>query len=344
LKTRMQGNDPPDTFQVHGGPELLDGYVKADRMESVSDIYKEMNMEGAYPKDLLDMVSANGQIYAVPANIHRGNVVFYNKKVFADNSLKPPTTWDEFLSAAETLKGKGIAPIAVGGKDTWAATMLFEDVLLSEAGPDKFKQLMAGEAAWTDQSVIDAFLVVQQVWQKDYVNSDYAAVTWDEASGKVLKGEAAMTIMGDWAKGYFQANSQTWADEIGWVPSPGTSGIFKVITDTFGLPKGAKNAANAKNFLKVLGSKTGQVTFNLRKGSIPARTDVDTSKFDVYMKDAAKDFSEAKALVGSAPHGSGTVEAFASALNEGVNTFLANPDDPAAAAAALLVKAQDLLK
>jgi glucose/mannose transport system substrate-binding protein len=160
----------------------------------------------------------------------------------------------------------------------------------------------------------------------------------------VLKGQAGMTVMGDWAKGYFQANDPNWATDIGWMPTPGTEGIFKVITDSFGLPKGAKNADNTKNFLKLIGSKVGQVTFNLRKGSIPARTDTDTSQFDVYMKDAARDFSSAKSIVGSAPHGSATNDAFASALNDAINAFINAPNDPAGAAQQLLSKANDLLK
>jgi len=344
LKTRMQASDPPDTFQVHGGPELIDGYVKVGKMEPITSIYKDMGMMDAYPKQLLDLVSNGGEIYSIPANIHRGNVLFYNKKIFADNSITPPTTWAEFFAAADKLKAKGIAPLAVGAKNTWAVTMLFEDLLLAQGGPDKFKALMTGTTPWTDTAVVGALTDLQKMFTSGYVNTDFSAVEWDAAAGQLVNGKAAMTIMGDWAKGYFQANDPKWADNYGWIPSPGTKGIFKVITDSFGLPKGAKNPENTKNFLRVLGSKTGQVTFNLRKGSIPARTDVDTSKFDVYMKDAAADFKSATALVGSAPHGSATDEAFASALNEGINTFIGNPKDPIGAAAGLLAKAQELLQ
>jgi glucose/mannose transport system substrate-binding protein len=343
LKNRMQGNDPPDTFQVHGGPELIDGYVKAGKMEPVTQLYKDMNITNAFPKQLLDMVSYNGEIYAVPSNVHRGNVLFYNKKVFSDNGLKAPTTWDEFFTVADALKAKGIAPLAVGGKDTWAVTMVFEDVLLANAGADKFNNLMHGTADWTDPSVVAAFDALKRIKTSDYISKGFEARTWDEAAGEVLNGKAAMTIMGDWAKGYFQANDTNWATNFGWEPSPGTSGIFKVVTDTFGMPKGAKNPDNTKRFLDLLASKVGQVTFNLRKGSIPARTDVDTSKFDVYMKDANKDFSEATSYVGSAPHGSATSDAFASALNTAVNTFISSPTDSAAAAQNLQTQAKDLI-
>ncbi|MGA7730103.1 MAG: ABC transporter substrate-binding protein [Chloroflexia bacterium] len=344
LKNRMQGNDPPDAFQVHGGPELIDGYVKSGQMDPITKLYTDMNITGSFPKQLLDMVSQDGEIYSVPANVHRGNVLFYNKKVFTDNGLKAPTTWDEFFSVADALKAKGIAPLAVGGKDTWAVTMIFEDVLLAQGGADNFNSLMAGSTDWTDASVVSALDALQKIWTSGYINSDFPARTWDEAAGQVLKGTAGMTIMGDWAKGYFQANDAGWADNFGWMPSPGTAGIFKVITDTFGMPKGAKNPENTQRFLNLLASKVGQVTFNLRKGSIPARTDVDTGQFDVYMQDAGKDFGEAKSLVGSAPHGSATTDAFASALNTAINTFISDPKDSAAAAQAIQTQAADLIK
>ena len=343
LKNRMQGNDPPDAFQVHGGPELIDGYVKAGKMDPITKLYTDMNISGSFPKQLLDMVSQGGEIYAVPANVHRGNVLFYNKKVFTDNNLKAPTSWDEFWTVADALKAKGIAPLAVGGKDTWAVTMIFEDVLLAQGGADKFNSLMSGNADWTDASVVAALDALKKIATSGYLNTDFSARTWDEAAGQVLNGKAAMTIMGDWAKGYFQANDPKWADNFGWMPSPGTTGIFKVITDTFGMPKGAKDPDNTKRFLDLLASKTGQVTFNLRKGSIPARTDVDTSQFDVYMKDANKDFGEAKSLVGSAPHGSATSDAFASALNTAINTFISDPKDSAATAASIQTQAKDLI-
>ncbi|HKP52601.1 MAG TPA: extracellular solute-binding protein, partial [Chloroflexia bacterium] len=343
LKTRMQGNDPPDTFQVHGGPELIDGYVKANRMESVSSIYNDMSITGAFPKQLLEMVSQGGEIYSVPANIHRGNELFYNKKVLSDNGITAPTTWDEFFAAAEKLKAKGIAALAVGGKDTWAVTMLFEDILVARGGANMFNDLMAGKADWNDAKVVASLDDLKKIWSSGYVNKDFSALTWDDASGQVLKGTAAMTIMGDWAKGYFQANDPKWADNFGWVASPGTKGVFKVVTDTFGIPKGAKNAENARRFLKLLASKTGQVAFNLRKGSIPARTDVDTGQFDVYMKDANSDFGSAASLVGSAPHGSATTEAFNSALTTAINTFVANQGSSAETAKGLQEQAKDLI-
>ncbi|GGK29868.1 hypothetical protein GCM10010965_23390 [Caldalkalibacillus thermarum] len=74
LASRMQGDDPPGTFQVHGGAELNEGWVAAGKMEPLNDLYEEEGWYDKYPQDLIDMVSKDGNIYSVPVNIHRSNV------------------------------------------------------------------------------------------------------------------------------------------------------------------------------------------------------------------------------------------------------------------------------
>src|SRR5690625_712469 len=57
LTTRMQGNDPPSTFQVHGGEELNQSWVVADKMEPLNDLYEENDWMDKFPQDLIDLVS-----------------------------------------------------------------------------------------------------------------------------------------------------------------------------------------------------------------------------------------------------------------------------------------------
>lgn len=113
LASRMQGGDPPGTFQVHGGSELNSGWVAAGKMEPLNDLYEAEGWNDKFPQDLIDLVSSDGSIWSVPVNIHRGNVLWYNKKVFDDNGLTVPTTFDEFFAAADALKAKGITPLAL---------------------------------------------------------------------------------------------------------------------------------------------------------------------------------------------------------------------------------------
>ena len=138
----MQAGDPPDSFQVHAGHELIDSWVAADKMEPVTFIFKDNGWMDKYPQGVIDILSKDGEIWSVPVNIHRSNVLWYNKQVFADNGLEPPTTFDEFFAAADTLKAAGVTPLALGDNGIWAATHLFESVLLGTLGPEMIQGLV----------------------------------------------------------------------------------------------------------------------------------------------------------------------------------------------------------
>ncbi|MGX2960977.1 ABC transporter substrate-binding protein [Peribacillus sp. JNUCC 23] len=324
LTSRMQGNDPPATFQVHGGSELNDSWVAADKMENLNDLYKEEDWNDKFPKELIDLVSKDGKIYSVPVNIHRSNVLWYNKKVFDENGLKAPTTFSEFFEVADALKAKGITPLALGDKEPWTATHLFETILLGVLGPVDYGKVWTGDIALDDAKVVEAAETFKKMLT--YVNEDHSSRNWQDASQLVGNGEAAMNVMGDWAKGYFVNDLKLAVNEdFGYIATPETDGDFIVITDTFGLPKGLKNADDVKKFLGVLGSVEGQDVFNPLKGSIPARIDSDLSKYDQYGKDTIEEFKTAN-LAPSLAHGSAAPEGFVTKVNQAVNIFVTQGD------------------
>jgi glucose/mannose transport system substrate-binding protein len=329
LATRMQAGDPPDSFQVHAGHELIDSWVVADKMEPITFIFEDNGWLDKYPKGVIDVLSKDGEIWSVPVNIHRSNVLWYNKQVFADNNLTPPTTFDEFFAAADTLQAAGVTPLALGDTGIWTATHLFESVLLGTLGPDKYRGLWDGSTDWNGADVKQAIETFTKML--DYVNEDHAALSWDQAAQLVVDGDAAMTIMGDWAEGYFKSVGLTPDVEFGWVPSPGTKGNFIMLSDSFGLPVGAPNRDAAIAWLTVAGSKEGQDAFNPLKGSIPARTDGDRSLYDVYLQSAMDDFASNQ-IVPSLAHGAAASTGWVTAAND-VMTLLVSDKDVAAAQA-----------
>nr|WP_188496515.1 extracellular solute-binding protein [Pullulanibacillus pueri] len=318
LATRMQGGNPPSTFQVHGGAELM-AYVDAGKMEPLNDLFKKNGWDGKFPEDLIDMVSKDGKIYGIPVDIHRGNVLWYNKKVFDDNNLQPPKTFDEFFDVADKLKAKGITPLAIGDKEVWGSTMVFENILLAELGPDKYKQLWTGEVTFDDPAVKKSAEIFKKMI--GYINDDHSSLAWQDASQLVADGKAAMNIMGDWAKGYFTSKNLKYNEDFGAVPTPESDGSFMVVADTFGKPKGVKNPDQVDKFLTVLGSVDGQDAFNPKKGSIPANVDGDTSKYDDYSKQAMDDF-KTDSLTPSLAHGSAAPQGFMTKVDEAVNVFV----------------------
>jgi glucose/mannose transport system substrate-binding protein len=141
----------------------------------------------------------------------------------------------------------------------------------------------------------------------------------------VADGDAAMTIMGDWAQGYFTSIGLEADVDYGWVPSPGTAGTFIMLSDSFGLPQGAPDRDNAIAWLTVCGSKEGQDAFNPLKGSIPARTDGDRSLYDVYLQSAMDDFAS-NDISPSLAHGAAASEGWVTAVNDTMTLFVSDLD------------------
>lgn len=319
LATRLAGGDPPDSFQVHAGLEV-EKYNPARFLEPLDDLFKSEGWERVLPKDLLTLLRYQGKFWSVPVNIHRANVLWYNRKVFHDNNLTPPKTFDEFFKAADALKAKGIVPFVFGSKDGWEAGHVFEVVLIGTLGAEGYRGLWTGKTQWTDARVTQALNTFKRMLT--YANTDHAALTWDGAGQYLIDGKGAMQIMGDWQDGWFQSKRYT---GYGWAPPPGTAGIFDALSDSFALPKGAKNRQNAVNWLKVAGSREGQEAFNPKKGSICARTDCSTGLFNQYLQSAARDW-KTNALVPSVMHGAAAFESWATKFKDIVALFVTSGD------------------
>ena len=107
-----------------------------------------------------------------------------------------------------------------------------------------------------------------------------------------MEGKVAFNSMGDWADGEFIKANMKEKEDFGWVNHPGTDGSFIIVADGFTLAKGAPHKEAAIAWLKSIGSKEAQEAFNPLKGSIPARTDVDKSKFDGYHRWSMDEFAK----------------------------------------------------
>jgi glucose/mannose transport system substrate-binding protein len=318
------------------GHELIDTWVTTDYMEPLDDVYSQYGFNDVFPQGVLDIVSFDGHPWSVPVNIHRANVLWYNKTVLADAGINPATltTFAAWEAAAKKLQAAGITPLALGDNGLWASKHLFEVVLIGSMGADKYKGLWTGDTDWNGPEVTQALEDFKMMLQ--YVNSDHSALTWDQANQLVIDGKAAFTIMGDWVDGDYTAKKFT---DYGWAPPPGNAGIYDALSDTFGLPKNTKNPEAMKEFLGVLGSKQGQETFNKLKGSICARTDCDYSSFDAYLQSSAADW-QTDTIVPSLTHGAAAKEGWSAAIEDVIGKFVTD-QDVAAAQSGLVAAAAD---
>ncbi len=323
LKTRMLGGDPPDSFQVHAGHELIDTWVRSGYMAPLTELFKSQGWTKSMPSGLIEILSYKGDIWSVPVNIHRGNVLWYNKKIFADAHLTPPVTFDEFFKVADALKAKGVVPFALGDKEGWEAGHAFETVLIGTLGADGYRGLWTGKTPWTSSKVTAALDTFKKMLS--YANTDHAALTWDGAGEYIAGAKGAMMIMGDWANGWFTSKN---VKDYGWVPAPGNANVYDALSDSFGLPKKARDRENVMAWLVVLGSREGQEAFNPLKGSICARTDCSASLFSPYQQWTMTHW-KTDAIVPSVIHGAAASEGWATGYKDAIALFVTSQDTAA---------------
>jgi glucose/mannose transport system substrate-binding protein len=244
----------------------------------------------------------------VPVNIHRSNVMWYRPSRLAEAGIEePPKTWDEFFEVAESLKEAGVPAIAIAeqGSGGGFSGHVLENILVSVMGPEKYRGLFDGSTSWADEDVTTSLEIMNRLY--DYANPDYQSTSWGDINDRFVSDDGpAMMIMGDWTHGVLMSKG---FEDYHWTTAPGTEGLFMVLSDSFGLPKNAPNRDNAIAFLRIIGSRAGQDAFNPIKGSIPARTDGDRSKYDEYLNEAMDAFQTDEG-VPSIQHGAAVKQSF----------------------------------
>ena len=297
LDARLRDNDPPDTFQVHAGAELLE-HIDAGRISDLTARYETWGLTATLPAGLIETLTVNGKLWSVPAGVHRANMVWTNDQVLADAGiLVAPKNLKEFIANLDRLRRSGVeSPLALG-RD-WTQLMLLEAVLISHLGPKRFTGLFNGTTPWDGKPVRTA--IDDYATLLSFSNADRDALDWPEAERLLIDGKAGYQLMGDWVAADLDEKRFSGYDHF---PFPGNGKVFQWLADSFVLPTGAANPAGAECWLQTVASPEGQQAFNARKGSVPARTDAPTTGFTDYQVSAAEDWRSGTP-VPSCAHGS----------------------------------------
>ena len=322
LASDLENGNPPDSFQGHAGAELTD-YIVNSQVEPVNDVIDELGGSSVFPQDLLDRITVEGNIYSVPSNIHRSNVVWANPTVLeAAGVTETPADIDAWLADMQKVKDSGVeTPLSIGG--TWTVVHLFENVLLADLGPDDYAGLFDGSTPWDSEGVQTAVDHMTQLLA--FANNASSGDDWVAPTDMVIDGTAAYNVMGDWAVGQFNSRDQVDGEDYVYFPVPGTDGVFNFLADSFTLPVGAPNPEGAKDWLRTVGSVDGQKAFNLAKGSIPARTDVPSDDFPTYQQTAIESFAN-DTIASSIAHGAAVPLAWLDDISTATAKFYSSKD------------------
>ena len=293
IKPMILAHEAPDSFVAHPGYEILP-YVNEGLLQPVDDIWASEYLEDYIPEAVQQTSKINGRYYTIPLDIHRSNLVWYNKTLTDKYGIDVSTLtdWDSFFEACDKLRDAGMQyPIQMGR--TWTATYSFHNIVLSQ-GVDFYQDYINGKITSAEDPRLKKSLEIFKKYLS-YVNPDSADISWNEATSRVIKGESAFNMMGDWANGEFSLIGMKFNGNYGAFSSPGSDGIHLVV-DAFVKPEGISHPTNSNNWLKTVASREGQDAFNPKKGSISARSDSDRSVYDDYQK-SAMDYLQSSRLV-----------------------------------------------
>lgn len=324
LASRLEANDPPDSFQAHAGAELTD-YIEAGQLQDLSGFFSDEGLGDVFPASLIERITVDGKIYSVPSNIHRANVTWVNTALLEAagvDATKAPASIDAWLADLEKVKQSGVAtPLALGTE--WTQMQLFETVLLADLGAEGYSGLWDGSTSWDDPGVGAAIDHYGQLLE--YVNSDFTGLDWDAATQILIDGAAAYNVMGDWAEAAFAQAGWTYGTEYTTWASAGTEGTFDFLADSFTLPVGAPNEAAAYDWLRTVSSADGQKAFNQAKGSIPARTDASASDYGPYQQTAIQSWAS-DTVVSSLAHGAAAKISWSTDISSAIGKFGSDRD------------------
>ncbi|CDT08872.1 ABC transporter substrate-binding protein [Vibrio coralliirubri] len=341
LKTRAVSGNPPSAAQIKGHD--IQEWGGLGFLTSLDATAKQEKWDELLPEVVTKVMKWDGEYVAVPVNVHRVNWLWANPVVLEKSGVTVPTTLDEFFVAADKIKAAGFIPLAHGGQP-WQDATVFEAVALDVLGSEDYNKAFVDldMDVLSGDKMVEVFTKFKKM--RDYIDSNSPGRDWNVATSMVINGEAAMQIMGDWAKGEFTAAGKVPGKDYICAPAPGTDGQFTFNIDSFAFFElsDKENQKAQQDLAKTILTKDFQEVFNLNKGSIPVRLDMDMSKFDQCALDSMATFkasAESGDLVPSMAHGLATTSYAQGAIYDVVTNFFNEKDADPKHAAAKLAKA-----
>ena len=284
MVSRITGGDPMGATQFNHGRQAEE-LVEAGLLRDLTDVATRENWkEIIKPASLLDSCTVDGKIYCAPVNIHSWQWLWLSNAAFETAGVPVPKNWDEFVAAAPALEKAGIVPLAVGGQP-WQAAGAFDVLMVAIAGKDTFNKVFRDKDADVAAGP-DMARVFKAAEDARRMSKGTNVQDWNQATNMVITGKAGGQIMGDWAQGEFALAGKVAGKDYTCLPGLGVNEVISTGGDAFYFPVLEDEAkSKAQEVLaSTLVSPAAQVAFNLKKGSLPVRGDVDLAAANDCMK------------------------------------------------------------
>jgi ABC-type glycerol-3-phosphate transport system substrate-binding protein len=322
IRAYLTASTPPDVMTWFAGNRAR-FFIDNGLIMDISDLWESEGWNESYPKGFRAMSSVDDKQYFLPTSWYWW-AVYYRTSIFDELGLQPPETWEEFLAVCDTLKENGYTPLAIGTKYRWTAAAWFDYLNMRVNGPEFHINLMLGKEKYDDPRVLEVFKYWRVLLDNGYFLEDAAAYSWSEALEPMIRGDAAMYLMGDFIRDSLPDDVEEDIDFFRFpIIDPAVPIGEDAPTDGFFVAANSQHPEAAMKFLAFLGSVEYQNYFAEELGRLPTNNGVDRSIFTPTQQ-------KGLALIDGADfvaqfYDRDTTPEMA---DEGMNAFMAFWDDP----------------
>lgn len=280
--TRVVGGSPPTVMLWHAGKDLTELY-RDGVIRDVQGVAASERWDAVLPPEIAGRLKVDGKYVAVPADLHCSNWIFSNPRLLQAAGLDVPQSWPAVLAACPVLQRGGVIPIAIGGQ-AWQESSVFVMILTGVGGARLLRRFTTTHdlGPTDDADLTAAFEIFAAL--RPFVDKASPNRSATDTANLFATGKAALHLSGDWARGDVNKAGMRPGVDYDCRPAPGNQGIFMATVDAFCMPRVASPEVIAAQdeFARVTMSADVQHDFNLLKGAIPPRTDVDLAGYDAF--------------------------------------------------------------
>jgi glucose/mannose transport system substrate-binding protein len=278
LKSRVIAGEAPEVAQLNG--PIIGDWDKLGLLQNLDTVAEKGKWDKLLFPAVYSWIRPHGHVVVAPLGIHRVNTLLYNTRVFARYKLVPPQSWDDFVRIAALLQKAGI-PALAQSSEPWQVSTLFESLVLGESGAAFYRDIFVNKdpRAYADTRFAQALqrLRTLKQWMAKPIRED----NWTKVAHQFADGDAAMMVMGDWAKGELNTWGLNTDTDFGCTAVPGTGNYHLFDIDTLAMFVSVKSHLLAQQELaKIVVSTDIQNDYNQIKGSIPVLRNPNFSKMD----------------------------------------------------------------
>ncbi|WP_424929713.1 ABC transporter substrate-binding protein [Amaricoccus tamworthensis] len=329
LRSDVVAGNAPAAVQLKG-PEIAE-WNATGTTANLDEVAAAEGWDDVVAPELTSVMKPTGSWVAAPMNIHRVNWLYSSPAILDEVGLEVPITWDEFNAACDAIMAAGYTCIAHGAAD-WSDTTTFDSVVYG-MDVDLYRKAFqeADVDAMRSQGMIDAFAQLRKM--VGYMDDGINGRSWEQSMTMTMSGEAAFFLMGDWTVASANLAGFEEGEDYLCNQTPvdwgGTGFILNADSVVFFNQTDPDYVEGQKLLASTIMSPEFQVTFNVAKGSIPSRTDVDlsTGGFTQCQQKGLEDLKasvDEGTLVRSMAHNMTVLQKYRGAMMEVITEFVAD--------------------